>query len=113
MIEKNNTWELVDRPTHKKTIGVKWVYRTKLNPDGSVNKHKPRLVVKGYAQMFGVYFSKSFAPVARLDTIRMLALVAQKGWKIYQLDVKLAFLNGYLEEEIFVEQLVGFAVKGK
>ena len=64
--------------------------------------------------MFGVDFSETFAPVARLDTIRMLlALAAQKGWKIYQLDVKLAFLNGYLEEEIFVEQPKGFAVKGK
>ena len=57
MIEKNNTQELVDRPTHKKTIGVKWVYKTKLNSDGSVNKHRAWLVVKGYAQMFGVDFS--------------------------------------------------------
>ncbi|XP_034678911.1 uncharacterized protein LOC117909123 [Vitis riparia] len=97
MIEKNNTWELVDRPTHKKVIGVKWVYKTKLNSDGSVNKHKAKLVVK-----------------ARLDTIRMLlALIAQKGWKIYQLDVKSAFLNGYVEEEIFVEQPGGYAVKDK
>ncbi|KAL6333170.1 hypothetical protein AAG906_028353 [Vitis piasezkii] len=114
MIDKNNTWELVDRPSHKKPIGVKWVYRTKLNSDGSINKHKARLVVKGYAQMFGVDFSETFAPVARLDTIRMLlALAAQRKWKIYQLDVKSAFLNGYLEEEIFVEQPEGFAIKGK
>ena len=89
MIEKNNTWKLVDKPTHKKAIGVKWVYRIKLNFDGFVNKHKARLVVKGYAQMFGVDFSETFAPIARLDTIRMLlASVAQNGWKIYQLDVK-------------------------
>ncbi|RVW46097.1 Retrovirus-related Pol polyprotein from transposon RE1 [Vitis vinifera] len=114
MIDKNNTWELVDRPSHKKPIGVKWVYRTKLNSDGSINKHKARLVVKGYAQMFGVDFSETFAPVARLDTIRMLlALAAQRKWKIYQLDMKSAFLNGYLEEEIFVEQPEGFAIKGK
>ena len=114
MIEKNNTWELVDRPTHKKAIGVKWVYRTKLNYDGSINKHKARLVVKGYAQMFSVEFLETFALVAKLDTIRMLlALAAQKGWKIYQLDVKSTFLNGYLEEEIFVEQLKGFAIKDK
>nr|CAN65499.1 hypothetical protein VITISV_010671 [Vitis vinifera] len=111
---KNNTWELVDKPTHKKAIGVKWVYRTKLNCDGSINKHKSRLVVKGYAQMFGVDFSETFAPVGRLDTIRiLLALAAQMGWKIYQPDVKSAFLNGYLEEEIFVEQPEGFVVKGK
>ncbi|CAL5377981.1 unnamed protein product [Camellia sinensis] len=110
MIEKNQTWELVDRPKHKKAIGVKWVYRTKLNPDGSINKYKARHVVKGYAQMFGVDFSETFAPVARLDTIRMLlALAAQKGWVIHQMDVKSAFLNGYLKEEIFVEQLEEFA----
>ena len=109
MIEKNQTWELVDRPEHKKAIGVKWVYRTKLNPNGSVNMHKVRLIVKGYAQMFGVDFFDTFAPVARLDTIRMLlALAAQQGWVIHQMDVKSAFLNGYLEEEIFVEQPEGF-----
>ena len=76
MIEKNNTWELVDRPTHKNAIGVKWVYRTKLNSDGSVNKHKARLVVKDYTQMFGVDFSETFALVPRLDTIRMLLALA-------------------------------------
>ncbi|KAM7489733.1 hypothetical protein LguiB_027217 [Lonicera macranthoides] len=114
MIEKNQTWELVERPKHKKAIGVKWVYRTKLNPDGSVNKYKARLVVKGYAQMFGVDFSETFAPVSRLDTIRMLlALAAQKGWVIHQMDVKSAFLNGYLEEEIFVEQPEGFVSQGQ
>jgi hypothetical protein len=104
MIEKNQTWILVNIFAHKKAIGVKWVYRTKFNADGSINKHKARLVVKGYAQMFGVDFSETFAPVARLDTIRMLlALAAQNGWTIHQMDVKSAFLNGYLEEEIFVE----------
>ena len=114
MIEKNKTWELVDRPNHKKAIGVKWVYRTKLNSDGSVNKYKARLVVKGYAQVFGVDFSETFAPVARLETIRMLmSLAAQKGWIIHQMDVKSAFLNGYLEEEIFVEQPEGFVVQGQ
>jgi len=84
IIEKNQTWELVDRPQHKKAIGVKWIFRTKLNFDGSVNKYKARLVVKGYAQMFRVYFSKIFTPVARMDTIRMLmALAAQKGWTLH------------------------------
>jgi hypothetical protein len=70
----------VDIPQHKKAIGVRWVYRTKLNSDGYVNKYKARLVVKGYARMFGVDFSETFTPVARMDTIRMLlALVAQKA----------------------------------
>ena len=103
MIEKNQTWELVDRPTHKKAIGVKWVYRTKLNPDGFVNKRKARLVVKGYAQMFGIEFTETFALVSRLDTIRMLLSSCSKGRIIHQMEFKSAFLNGKLEEEIFVE----------
>ena len=70
--------------------------------------------MKGYSQVFGVDFSKTFAPVAHLDTIRMLlALAAQKGWKTYQLDLKSAFLNGYLQEEIYVEQSKRFQVKGQ
>ena len=114
MIGKNETWKLVRKPADRKVIGVKWIFRTKLNPDGSINKHKARLVVKGYAHIFGVDFSDTFAPVARLDTIRLLlAIAAQKGWKVYQLDVKSAFLNGFLEEEIYVEQPEGFAVKGQ
>ncbi|KAL4388598.1 hypothetical protein GQ457_09G027370 [Hibiscus cannabinus] len=97
MISKNDTWKLVDKPKNKKVIGVKWVYRVKLNSDGSINKHKARLVVKGYSQEFGVDFTETFAPVARFDTIRLLiALAAHKSWEIYQLEVKSAFLNGYL-----------------
>ncbi|KAI5342160.1 hypothetical protein L3X38_010035 [Prunus dulcis] len=80
MIEKNETWELVDRPSEKPVISVKWVYKTKLNLDGSIQKHKARLVVKGYAQKPRIDFNKTFAPVASLDTIRtLIALAAQKG----------------------------------
>ncbi|CAJ2636761.1 unnamed protein product [Trifolium pratense] len=113
MIQKNKTWELVDKPEDRNIIGVKWVFRTKLNADCSINKYKARLVVKGYAQIFGVDYSETFAPVSRLDTIRLvLAIAAQKGWKVFQLDVKSAFLNGDLQEEIYVEQPEGFAVQG-
>ena len=114
VIEKNQTWELVEKPKDRKTIGLKWVFRTKLNFDGSVNKHKAKLIVKGYAQVWGVYFSETFAPVARLDTIILvLALSAQKGWKVYHLNVKSTFLNGVLQEEIYVEQLEGFIIPGQ
>ncbi|XP_068338928.1 uncharacterized protein [Pyrus communis] len=105
MIEKNGTWKLVDRPTEKPVIGVKWVYKTKLNLDGSVLKNKARLIAKGYTQKPGLDYNETYAPVARLDTIRtLIALAAQKSWKLYQLDVKSAFLNGVLQEEVYVEQ---------
>ncbi|KAI5334496.1 hypothetical protein L3X38_024629 [Prunus dulcis] len=80
MINKNNTWELVNRPPDKPIIGVKWVYKTKLNLDGSVQKNKARLVAKGYSQKPGIDFNETFAPVARLDTMRTLvALAAQRN----------------------------------
>ena len=77
-IENNKTWQLVDKPKGKKVIGVKWVYRVKLNPNGSINKYKARLVVKGYIQQSGIDYTETFALVARMDTIRVLiALAAQ------------------------------------
>ena len=80
-----------------------------MNVYGSINKHKARLVVKGYSQEPGIDFTKTFAPVSRLDTIKLLlALTTQNGWHIFQLDVKSAFLNGVLNEEIYVEQPDGF-----
>jgi hypothetical protein len=74
MIEKNETWMLVDRPVHKKVIDVKWIFKTKLNADGSINKHKARLVVKGYSQDPGIDFTDTFSPVSRLDTIKLCLL---------------------------------------
>ncbi|GKV19030.1 hypothetical protein SLEP1_g29330 [Rubroshorea leprosula] len=113
MIEKNKTWSLCPKLEGKNVIGVKWVFRTKLNLDGSVNKYKARLVVKGYAQQQGVDFSETFAPVTMHDTIKLLfAISAQNGWKVYHMDVKFAFLNGFLEEEIYVDQPKGFLVHG-
>ncbi|GKV36117.1 hypothetical protein SLEP1_g44285 [Rubroshorea leprosula] len=113
MIEKNDTWTLVDKPKNKNIISVKWVYRVKMNYDGTINKYKARLVVKGYSQLAGIDFTETFAPIARHETIRLLlALAADKGWSVFHLDVKSAFLNGKLEEEIFVEQPEGFVQDG-
>lgn len=110
-IEENNTWELMDLPEGAKVIGVKWVFKTKLNENGEINKFKARLVAKGYHQKQGVYFHEVFAPVARWDTIRViLAIAAEKGWNVFQLDVKSAFLHEDLMEEVFVEQPQGFEV---
>ncbi|RVX13552.1 Retrovirus-related Pol polyprotein from transposon TNT 1-94 [Vitis vinifera] len=96
MIEKNKTWILIERLRDRRMIRVKRVYSTKLNVDGSINKNKARLVVKGYNQVFGMDYSDTFALVTRLDTIRLLlAVAAQNDWRVYQLDVKSAFLNGF------------------
>ncbi|GJZ28589.1 retrovirus-related pol polyprotein from transposon TNT 1-94 [Tanacetum coccineum] len=113
-IEKNHTWELCDLPTGARPIGVKWVFKTKFNQDSSIDKHKARLVVKGYAQRQGIDYSEVFAPVARWDTIRtILAFAAQRGMKVHQLDVRSAFLYGELEETVFVEQPQGFEIQGQ
>lgn len=113
-IEKNKTWELTILPKGVKPIGVKWVFKTKLNEKGEVDKYKARLVAKGYAQQYGVNYTEVFAPVARLDTIRLiLALAAQNNWDVFQLDVKSAFLHGELNEEIFVQQPLGYEKKGE
>ncbi|KAI3734276.1 hypothetical protein L6452_13741 [Arctium lappa] len=114
-ILKNDTWELVDLPKGHKPIGVKWIYKTKLNEKGEVDKYKARLVVKGsYAQRFGVDYKEVFAPVIRMETIRMvLALAAQNGWEVHQMDVKSAFLNGFLRENVFIEEPAGYIKKGQ
>lgn len=113
-IEKNKTWELIDLPKGKNVIGVKWIYKTKFKEDGSIHKHKARLVAKGYSQQPGVDFTETFAPVARMETIRIvLAVAAQLELPIYQLDVKSAFLNGDLKEEVYVEQPAGYVIEGK
>lgn len=113
-IEKNQTWDLVSLPKEKDVIGVKWVYKTKLNEKYEVQKLKARLVVKGYSQQLGIDYNETFAPVARLDTIRMiLALAAQNKWYVSQMDVKSAFLNSYLEEEVYVDQPPGYEILGQ
>jgi hypothetical protein len=112
-IEKNQTWTLTDLPAGCKKIGVKWLYKTKLNELGEVDKYKARLVAKGYSQQYGMDYTEVFAPVARMDTVRMIvALAAQRNWTIYQLDVKSIFLHGKLNEDVFVEQPKGYKKKG-
>eukprot|EP00268_Persea_americana_P056077 TRINITY_DN6570_c0_g1_i4.p1 TRINITY_DN6570_c0_g1~~TRINITY_DN6570_c0_g1_i4.p1 ORF type:complete len:520 (+),score=81.62 TRINITY_DN6570_c0_g1_i4:3057-4616(+) len=112
-IEKNGTWELTELPRGAKKIGVKWIFKTKLNERGEVHKCKARLVAKGYTQQAGIDYTEVFAPVARWDTIRMiLALAANREWSVYQLDVKSAFLHGELSEEVFIERPQGYEVEG-
>ncbi|KAM0021247.1 putative RNA-directed DNA polymerase [Helianthus debilis subsp. tardiflorus] len=113
-INKNKTWTLVQLPPNHKAIGLKWVFKLKRDADGKVVKHKARLVAKGYIQQKDVDFEDAFAPVARMETIRLiLAIAATNGWLVHHLDVKSAFLYGDLKEEVYVSQPTGYEVKGK
>jgi hypothetical protein len=113
-IEDNKTWALADLPPGRNAVGLKWVFKVKRDEHGAVSKHKARLVVKGYRQRQGIDYDEVFAPVVRLDSVRLLiALAAHEGWEVHHLDVKSAFLNGDLEEEVYVQQPAGFIVLGK
>jgi hypothetical protein len=112
-IEANNTWELVEAPASQRPIGLKWVFKTKKDASGVIVKHKACVVVKGYVQQPGIDFDEVFAPMAQLETVRMLlAYTANKGWAVHHMDVKSTFLNEDLQEEVFVTQLPGFIIDG-
>jgi hypothetical protein len=113
-IKKNQTWELVELPSNKKAIQVKWVFKLKLNPDGTIAKYKARLVARGFLQREWLDYSEVYSPVARIETVRLVVAVATaREWPMYHLDVKSAFLNGPLEELVFVTQPPGFIIEGK
>jgi len=108
-LQKNNTWSMVPLPPNRKAIGCKWVFRVKENSDGTLNKFKTRLVAKGFHQVQGFDFTKTFSHVIKPITIRLiLTLALSYKWPIQQLDVNNAFLNGILEEEVYMQQPQGF-----
>ncbi|KAK9060122.1 hypothetical protein SSX86_020826 [Deinandra increscens subsp. villosa] len=107
---KNNTWTLVPRPKTSNVVGSKWLFRTKYHSDGSIERHKARLVARGFTQIPGMDFSHTFSPVVKASTIRIvLTLAVINSWKLHQLDVKNAFLHGHLTETIYMEQPPGFS----
>ena len=100
---------MVPRPVDKNVIGSKWVFQNKMNEQGKIVRNKAWLVCRGYAQVEGQDFDETFAPVTRLESIRMfLTYASHKNFKVYQMDVKSAFLNGDLEEEFYIDKLEGF-----
>ena len=107
--DRNHVWDLVELPPNCRPIGTKWVFKNKQGENGIVVRNKARLVAQGFCQKEGIDYDETFAPVARLEAIRiLLAFVASKGFKLQQIDVKSAFLNGFIEEDVYVKQPPGF-----
>ncbi|GJT75471.1 putative RNA-directed DNA polymerase [Tanacetum coccineum] len=105
----NNVWVLVDLPPGCKTVGSKWIFKKKTDMDGIVHVYKARLVAKGYTQLYGVDYEETFSPVANIRAIRILiSIAAYYDYEIWQMDVKTTFLNGYLDEDIYMVQPKGF-----
>ncbi|GJV85584.1 retrotransposon protein, putative, ty1-copia subclass [Tanacetum coccineum] len=107
-------WELVDLPPGCKPLGYKWIFKKKMKADGTIDKYKARLVIKGYRQREGLDYFDTYSPVTRITLIRMiLAIAALRNLEIHQMGVKTAFLNGDLEEEIYMNQPEGFIAPGQ
>ena len=109
-LQSQNTWTLVPLPSQRNLVGCKWVFKLKKNSDGSVARHKARLVAQGFSQEAGVDYGETFSPVVKPTTVRIvLSLAAHFQWDLRQLDIKNAFLHGILQEEVFMAQPPGFA----
>lgn len=111
---ENDTWDLVDLPKDRKAVGSKWVFKVKHHSDGQVERYKCRLVAKGYSQIYGADYDETFSPVVRFGSIRtLLSFAVQNNLNVHQMDVVTAFLNGHLEEEIYMEQPEGYIKPGQ
>ena len=104
--ERNQVWHLVPRPHDRPIIGTKWIFRNKLDESGNIVRNKARLVAQGCTQVEGIDFEDTFAPIARLEAIRItLAYASYKNFKLFQMDVKSAFLNGFIDEKFMLNNL--------
>ena len=110
-IMQNDVSEIVPRLEGKSVVTSKWLYKVKFAADGSIEKHKAQFVARGFSQVEGIDYDETFAAIARYTSIlTIMAIAAEMGWRIHQMDVKTAFLNGILEEEVYIEQPQGFEV---
>jgi hypothetical protein len=111
---ENDVTEVVPRPKGKSTIGSRWIYKIKHATNGSVEKFKAPFVAKGFSLKEGIDYDETFTPVARYTSIgAMISVTTEMGWKIHQLDLKTTFINGIIEEELYIEQPEGFEVQGR
>ena len=111
---QNHTWELVDLPLGCKPLGSKWIFKRKMKADGSIDKCKAKFVIKGYNQREGLDYFDTYSPVTRITSIRMIFVIAAlRNLEVYQMDMKTPFLNGDLDEEIYMEQPEGFRSRAK
>ncbi|KAE8729490.1 putative Kinase family protein / peptidoglycan-binding LysM domain-containing protein [Hibiscus syriacus] len=108
-LQKNKTWSLTDLPEGKRAVGFRWIFTVKYHSGGSVEIYKARLVAKGFSQSYGIDYQETFAPVVKLNTRILLSVVVNMDWKLHQLDIKNAFLNGNLEEEVYMELKMNLA----
>jgi hypothetical protein len=113
-MSSNDVWDLVEVPNDAKRVGCKWIYKTKYDPKGNIERFKARLVAKGFTQREGIDYNETFSPVSSKDSFRIvMALVAHFDLELHQMDVKTAFLNGDLDEDVYMTQPEGFVVEGK
>jgi hypothetical protein len=111
-IIKSDVWEIVPRPKRKDVVSSKWLFKIKHVVDGSIEKYKERFVAHGFSQKEGIDYEETFTPIARYTLIKtIIALAAKMKWKLHQMDVKTTFLNGVIEEEVYIEQPQGFEVE--
>ena len=113
-LERNDVWELVELPKDRKVVGSKWVFKVKVDSDGCVERYKARLVAQGYTQQKGADYDETFSPVVRMESLRtVVGLAVRNGLSLHQLDVMTAFLNGKLNEVVYMQQPEGFVVEGR
>jgi hypothetical protein len=113
-IIKNEVWEIVTRQNNKDGVSSIWLFKIKYAADGSIEKYKARFVARGFSQKEGIEYEETFAPVAKYTSIRtIIALAAKMKWKLHQMDVKTTFLNGVIEEEVYIEKPQGFEVEDR